>query len=60
MTGPAKINHLCTKIADFFHTYLLSHNLQNIRTNRIEFLTLLQNLRGFLMKFTEMGYHIQN
>ena len=32
---------------------MLSYNLQNIYANRIKFVSLLQNLMGFLM---EMGY----
>ena len=33
---------------------------QNKSPNKIKSLSLLQNLMGFLLKFMEMGYHIQS
>ena len=45
------------KIANF--SSLQYHNLRNNCTNIIKPLSLLQNLMGFLLKFTEMEYHIQ-
>ena len=41
-------------------SYLHYHNLKTIYTNMIKSLSLLQNLMGFLLKFTEMEYHIQS
>ena len=49
----------CRKFANFFPC-LLYHNLQSIYTNEIKPLSLLQNLMGFLLEFTERAYHIQN
>ena len=57
--GPMKINHVSTKKLLTFSS-LHYHNLWTICTNKIKFLPLLQNLMGFLLNFTEMGYHIQS
>ena len=43
-----------------FFPSLLYHNLRTVYTNAIKSLSLLQNLMGYLLKFTEMGYHIQS
>ena len=59
VTGPAKINHVSAKNCRFFLS-LLYHNLQTVYTNTVKSLSLLQNLIGFILKFTEMGYHIQS
>ena len=59
VTGPAKINHVSAKKSPIF-PYLLYHNLRTVCTNTIKSLSLLQNLMGFLLKFTEMGYHVQS
>ena len=59
VTGPAKINHVSTKKSPIFSS-LLYHNLQIIYSNKIKSLSLLQNLLGFLLKFRELGYHIQS
>ena len=48
----------CKKIADFLS--LLNHNLLIIYASKIKSLSLLQNSMGFLLKLTEMVYHIQN
>ena len=55
MTGPTKINHVSINFLS-----LLYYNLGNIYTNKIKSTSLLQNLMGFLLKFTEMGYHFQS
>ena len=34
--------------------------LQNIYTNKTKSLSLLQKLTGFLLKFTEVEYHIRS
>ena len=39
---------------------LLYYNLQTVCTNTIKSLSLLQNLMGIHLKFTEMEYHIQS
>ena len=57
VTGPAKIiYHMSTEKLPV----LLYHNVRTICTNNLKSLLLLQNLMGFLLKFTEMAYHIQN
>ena len=58
VTGPAKTNHVSAKKSPIF-LYLLYHNLQTIYTNAPKSLSLLQNLMGFLLKFTEIDYQIQ-
>ena len=58
VTGPVIINHVSAKIANFLS--LLYYNLATINTNKIKSLALLQNLMGFLLKVTEMEYHIQS
>ena len=59
VTGPAKINHVSAKDRRFFPS-LLYHNVRTVYTNAIKSLSLLLKLMGYLLKFTEMGYHIQN
>ena len=59
VTRSAKINHVSTKKLPIF-LFLLYHNLQTTCTNKTKSLALLQNLMGFLLKFTETGYHIQS
>ena len=59
VTRPAKINHVSTENRRFFPS-LLYHNLQTLCTNKIQSLSLLQNLMGFLLKVTEMACHIPN
>ena len=44
------------KISNFF-AFALS---KTIYTSKIKSLSLLQNLMGCLLKFMEMGYHIQS
>ena len=56
VTGPVKINYVSAEKSPS----LLYHNLRATCTNKINSLWLLQNLMGFLLKFTEMAYHIQN
>ena len=46
------------KITDFLS--LLYHNLITIYTTATESSLLLQNLMGFLLQLTEMGYYILN
>ena len=53
-------NQPCKRRKSQIFQFLLNHNLQTICTNIIKPLSLLQNLMGFLLKFTEMAYHIQN
>ena len=60
VTGPATINHVSTKNCRFFCLCLIITCELLIYTNEIKSLSLLQNLMGFLLKFTEMGYHIQS
>ena len=43
-----------------FFLSLIDHNLRTVNINDTKFLPLLQNLMGFLRKFTEMGYCMQN
>ena len=43
-----------------FFPSLLYHNVRTICTNNLKSLSLLLNLMGFLLKFTEMKCHIQN
>ena len=43
-----------------FFPSLLYHNIRTICTNNPKSLSLLQILMGFLLKFTEMAYQIQN
>ena len=42
------------------YVYKHYHNLRTIYTNKLKSLLLLQNLMGFLLKFTEVEYHIQS
>ena len=58
VTRPAKINHVSTKIADF--SFLLCYNLIAICTNRTICLLPMENLMGFFLQFTEMGYYNHN
>ena len=59
VTRLAKINHESAKnIANF--SSLLYHNLMTIHTNITKCLLLMQNLMGFLLQFTEMGYQDHN
>ena len=51
VTGPARINHVSTR--GLFCLCSI------ITINQIKPLLLLQNLMDFLLKFMEMGYHIQ-
>ena len=44
------------KVPIFLH--LLYHNVLTIYTNATIYLSMLQNLMGFLLQFTEMGYYI--
>ena len=39
---------------------LLYHNLTTICANTVKCISLLQNLLGILMHFTELGYYIYN
>ena len=59
MTRPAKINHVSAKKSPIFLS-LLYHILQTVYINTIKSLSPLQNLMGFVLKFTEVGYHIQS
>ena len=59
VSRPAKINHVSAKKLPIFPS-LLYHNLQTVYTNAIKSLSLLQNLMGYLLRFTVMGYHIQS
>ena len=47
-TGPAKIDHLSAKIIDFVH-------FPTIKSS-----SLMQNLMGFLLQLTELGYYVLN
>ena len=58
VTGPAKIDHLSAKIADFCR--LLYHNLITIYIIAIKSLLPLQTLLGFLLKLMEIKYCILN
>ena len=42
----------------WFFSYLLYHNLQTIYTNTIKYLPLLQNLMGFLLKWSHMLFKL--
>ena len=55
VTWPAEISHVNT---DFLP--LLYHNLTTIYTNKAKCLLLMQNLMGFPLQFTEMGYYNHN
>ena len=58
MTGPVKIDYLsANKLLSFL--LLLYHNLITIYTTAT-ISSLLQNLMGFLLQLTEMGYYILN
>ena len=59
MTRPAKINHLSAKTSPIF-AFLLYHNLITVYSTTTKPSSLLQNLMGFLLQFTEMGYFILN
>ena len=59
MPGPAKIDHLRAKNRRFL-ACLLYHNLITIDTTETKSSSLLQNLMGYLMHVTEMGYGIWN
>ena len=52
VSGPAIIDHVSAKESPFFFNLLT--NLYNIT----KFLPLLQNLMGFLLQVTGMGYYI--
>ena len=58
VTGLTIFNYVSAKITDFLSW--LYHNLGTIYINNTNCLTLLQNLVGYLLKFTEMRYYIQN
>ena len=53
-------NQPCKHKKSLIFLSLLYHNLRTVYTNTIKSLSLLQNLMGFLLKVTEMGYHIQS
>ena len=55
VTRPAKINHVSAKKSPIF-SFLLYHNLRTIYSNKTKSVSLMQNLMGFLPKFTELGY----
>ena len=58
VTKPAKIDQVSTKNRRFL-VCLLYHNL-TIYTTTTKSSSLLQNLMGFLLLLTEMGWCIQN
>ena len=53
------IFHLCS-IKINIHLCSIVINLWMTCTNKMKSLSLLQNLMGFLLKFTEMGYRIKS
>ena len=53
MSKPAKINYVKAKSCLVFA-------LQTIYTNKTKYLSLLQNLMGYVLQVMEMGYHIQS
>ena len=56
MTGPARIDHVSTKMSIF--SYLLHHNLIACYTNTTKSLSLLENVVGFLLQFMEIEYSL--
>ena len=55
--GMQKLTMWAQKNRRFFLS-LLYHNLQTICNNKLKTVPLLQNLMGFLLKFTEVACHI--